>query len=103
MTTPPEVPRAAVPPAADNSAADDDHPDHRRYLAATALAALGIVYGDIGTSPLYAFRESFHPSHGIALIPENVLAAIMPIIIGEVTKPESRAEVPITPWTNVGM
>ena len=76
MTTPPEVPSAAVPPAADNSAADDDHPDHRRYLAATALAALGIVYGDIGTSPLYAFRESFHPSHGIALIPENVLGIL---------------------------
>ena len=30
-----------------------------RYLAAQALAALGVVYGDIGTSPLYALRESF--------------------------------------------
>ena len=39
----------------------------------------------------------------VATMPENVLAAIMPIIIGEVTKPESRAEVPMTPCTKVGM
>jgi K+ transporter len=31
----------------------------RPSLAAASLVALGIVYGDIGTSPLYAFRESF--------------------------------------------
>ena len=30
-----------------------------------SLGALGIVYGDIGTSPLYAFRECFHPDHGL--------------------------------------
>lgn len=35
-------------------------PGGRRYLAALSLGALGVVYGDIGTSPLYAFRESFH-------------------------------------------
>ena len=29
------------------------------YLALMSLGALGVVYGDIGTSPLYAFRESF--------------------------------------------
>jgi KUP system potassium uptake protein len=34
-----------------------------RYLAVLALAALGVVYGDIGTSPLYAVRESFHYYH----------------------------------------
>ncbi|PYN98598.1 MAG: hypothetical protein DMD89_13305, partial [Candidatus Rokuibacteriota bacterium] len=32
-------------------------PEHRRRLAALSLAALGVVFGDIGTSPLYAFRE----------------------------------------------
>jgi KUP system potassium uptake protein len=35
-----------------------DQADSRRPLVATSLVALGIVYGDIGTSPLYAFRES---------------------------------------------
>ena len=47
-----------------------------RYLAALSLAALGIVYGDIGTSPIYAMRESFRPSHGIAPTPENVLGVL---------------------------
>ncbi len=34
-----------------------------RYLAFLALAALGVVYGDIGTSPLYSVREAFHYYH----------------------------------------
>src|SRR5688572_17969834 len=36
-----------------------------RPLAPLALAALGVVYGDIGTSPLYALRECFSPHHGV--------------------------------------
>jgi KUP system potassium uptake protein len=47
-----------------------------RYLAWLSLAALGIVYGDIGTSPLYAVRESFHPGHGLAVTPPNVLGIL---------------------------
>ena len=42
--------------------------------AALALAALGIVYGDIGTSPLYAFKEAF--ASGMAATEMNVLASI---------------------------
>jgi KUP system potassium uptake protein len=34
-------------------------------LAGLALAALGVVYGDIGTSPLYALRECFTGEHGL--------------------------------------
>jgi KUP system potassium uptake protein len=45
-------------------------------LPALALGALGIVFGDIGTSPLYALRESFHASHGLAPTPENVLGIL---------------------------
>ena len=37
-----------------------------RHRAALALAALGVVYGDIGTSPLYAIKECFSPQHGLA-------------------------------------
>ncbi len=33
------------------------------YTASLALGALGVVYGDIGTSPLYALRECFHGEH----------------------------------------
>ena len=51
-----------------------------RYLALVSLTALGVVYGDIGTSPLYAVRESFHPGHGIQPTPENVLGVLSLII-----------------------
>ncbi|HEX9939143.1 MAG TPA: potassium transporter Kup [Longimicrobium sp.] len=46
-----------------------------RYLGFLALAALGVVYGDIGTSPLYALRESFH-FYGLKPTPENVLGVL---------------------------
>jgi len=42
-------------------------------LRRLTLAALGVVYGDIGTSPLYAMRECFHGVHGAAPTPENIL------------------------------
>lgn len=43
-----------------------------RYKFLLALSALGVVYGDIGTSPLYALKESFHHGHNIALSENNV-------------------------------
>ena len=49
---------------------------HGRYLLTLALGALGVVYGDIGTSPLYALRECFHGSHGVALSRDNVLGVL---------------------------
>src|SRR5262245_65925554 len=45
----------------------------KQGTAALALLALGIVYGDIGTSPLYAVKETFNPSHGIPLTPAAIL------------------------------
>ncbi|RSG16370.1 potassium transporter Kup [Acinetobacter baumannii] len=45
-------------------------------LPATALAALGVVFGDIGTSPLYALKESFHAAHGLGIQPANVLGIL---------------------------
>jgi KUP system potassium uptake protein len=51
-------------------------PTERGKLPGLTLAALGIVYGDIGTSPLYAFREAFNEEHGIPLTPENVFAVL---------------------------
>jgi KUP system potassium uptake protein len=47
-----------------------------RYLAFLALGAMGVVYGDIGTSPLYAIRETFHGAHGIPVTPDNVLGVL---------------------------
>ena len=43
---------------------------------ALSLAALGVVYGDIGTSPLYAFKEAFASPHGLSPIEPNVLATL---------------------------
>ena len=45
-------------------------------LAATALAALGVVYGDIGTSPLYALRTCFNPETGVSATHDNVLGIL---------------------------
>ncbi len=47
-----------------------------RYLAGLAVAALGVVYGDIGTSPLYALREAFHGPHGIPVTSDNVMGVL---------------------------
>jgi KUP system potassium uptake protein len=47
-----------------------------RYLVALSLAALGVVYGDIGTSPIYAIRESFHTEHGIAASTASVFGIL---------------------------
>ena len=45
-------------------------------LRALSLAALGVVYGDIGTSPIYALRESLHGVHGVAPTAGNVLGLL---------------------------
>ncbi len=41
-----------------------------------SLTVLGVVYGDIGTSPLYSVRECFHGQHAIAVLPQNVLGVL---------------------------
>jgi KUP system potassium uptake protein len=51
-----------------------------RHLAALSLAALGVVYGDIGTSPLYALRQTFSAGHGLALGPGNVLGVLSLVV-----------------------
>src|SRR5690606_36199607 len=48
----------------------------RTGLPAAALAALGVVFADIGTSPLYAFREAFRPGVGLSLDAGNIYAVL---------------------------
>jgi len=45
-------------------------------LSHLALAALGVIYGDIGTSPLYTIKECFSGSHGVAATPVNILGIL---------------------------
>src|SRR5438046_9926479 len=52
----------------------------RHSTPALALLALGIVYGDIGTSPLYAVKETFNPEHGIPLTAANILGGVSTIL-----------------------
>jgi KUP system potassium uptake protein len=65
----------AVSPGDAHAHHPSPHPSGR-YLAALSLAALGVVYGDIGTSPIYALRESLHGSHGVAPTHANVLGVL---------------------------
>ena len=73
-------------------------------LGGLALAALGVVYGDIGTSPLYAIKEVFgSPHHPVPITPENVLGilslvfwALMAVVSGKyvsfITRADNRGE-----------
>jgi KUP system potassium uptake protein len=51
-------------------------PSGEARLAPLALAALGVVFGDIGTSPLYAFKQCFSTGRGFAPTPEHVLGIL---------------------------
>jgi KUP system potassium uptake protein len=58
-----------------NHQTGDGRTDVRRLIA-YSVAALGVVYGDIGTSPLYAMRECFNGPHGIAPTSANVFGVL---------------------------
>jgi KUP system potassium uptake protein len=70
MSDPPVSSAVAAP-----GAAHAEPMDRRRELK-LALAALGVVYGDIGTSPLYSVRECFTGVHGVPVVRENVLGVL---------------------------
>ena len=54
--------------------------EHKKSLGVMMLAAIGVVFGDIGTSPLYALKECFDPQHGIAFTPEALFGVISMMI-----------------------
>ena len=63
------------------AAPEGDEPAHRHHAEANprgkrllvlSMTALGVVYGDIGTSPLYSIKEAFKPSYGLAMTVQNV-------------------------------
>jgi KUP system potassium uptake protein len=49
-------------------------------LPALALAALGVVYGDIGTSPLYALKEVFSGAHPVPVTPGNIVGILSLVV-----------------------
>jgi KUP system potassium uptake protein len=50
--------------------------EHRPARGALTIAALGVVFGDIGTSPVYTFRECFRPGSGLAPTQDNLLGVL---------------------------
>jgi KUP system potassium uptake protein len=63
----------------DPAAPAPSHP-HRAGLAGLTLGAIGVVYGDIGTSPLYTVKEIFTPATGVALAPDTLIGAVSAIV-----------------------
>lgn len=49
---------------------------HKSSHVALTIAALGVVFGDIGTSPLYALKETFNPAHGLAIDQATVFGGL---------------------------
>jgi KUP system potassium uptake protein len=75
------VPLETAPPTSPlqgQSEAEKSHAGHPhgKRLALLSLGALGIVYGDIGTSPLYSMRECFHGMHAVPPTHANVLGVL---------------------------
>ena len=57
-------------------AADSDSSSETRKFLVLLLGSIGVVYGDIGTSPLYAFREALRPFTANGIQPEHVIGLI---------------------------
>jgi KUP system potassium uptake protein len=79
--TAPIATRSALPAVGQAPHPEPHGPGHRvpptgKALAGLALGALGVVYGDIGTSPLYTMKECFTGPHGMAPTPANVLGVL---------------------------
>jgi KUP system potassium uptake protein len=45
-------------------------------MAPLVLGAIGVVFGDIGTSPLYALRVAFSGEHGLPATPDNIFGLL---------------------------
>lgn len=88
----PASPQGSAPPATSHGQSPPPSSNHgdthaekppggpllTKRMAGLSLAALGVVYGDIGTSPLYAFQEAF--AHGMPATPANIYGVISMII-----------------------
>ncbi|QSA96106.1 potassium transporter Kup [Methylococcus sp. EFPC2] len=55
---------------------DTERKEHKSGFPALTLGAIGVVYGDVGTSPLYTMKEVFNPAHGLALDAATVYGAV---------------------------
>ena len=73
-------PRRSRPPTQAAGSPSDGQPHPHGKLSTLVVGAIGIVFGDIGTSPLYAFKECISPEHGIEATSSNVLGVLSLIV-----------------------
>ncbi|MEJ6001451.1 potassium transporter Kup [Paucibacter soli] len=73
-------PRCCAHPQHQVISLSSNHTPARQGLAALTLGAIGVVYGDIGTSPLYTVKEIFLPATGVALNAGNITGAVSVIV-----------------------
>ena len=64
-----------------SSTVNDTKSSAQHNLFALTLASVGVVYGDIGTSPLYAFREAVIAAQGAAPLAENTVLGVLSLIL----------------------
>ncbi len=81
----PHPPSLTTTTASFTAVANSNHhhvgdPATGKKLALLTLTALGVVYGDIGTSPLYALKECFNGAHGVEPTPANVIGVLSMIV-----------------------
>jgi KUP system potassium uptake protein len=76
------MPPGTIPPSNTVWRTGLDTQQNNKKVAGLALAAIGIVYGDIGTSPLYSLKTVFDPMHGLALTPANLVGVVSLIFWG---------------------
>lgn len=76
-----DAPSGAAADKRDGAATEHPPSSHSHgSMAALVLGAVGVVYGDIGTSPLYTLTECMHGPHGVKPTPENVYGLISLIL-----------------------
>ena len=69
----------------DDASIEASSPTGSGKTASLALAATGVVYGDIGTSPIYALREALHAAGGEGRASESVVLGVLSIIVWSLT------------------
>ena len=59
-----------------SSDSESNHPSFKNTTFILVVGALGVVFGDIGTSPLYTLKECFHGDHAISLTETNIYGVL---------------------------
>ena len=72
----PDASSAASSCSVESSASRSEQKSEHNNSKALVLGSIGVVFGDIGTSPLYALQETFGGVHGLGVEPEKVLGGV---------------------------